>query len=181
VRGEVARCGKLDGAMSQGPDELEAGWELLRRADGAAVAFFTERLRDDDQDAFAHFGLATALGMAGRDEEAIPHLERALDIGLPPRLYNGARMQLGNSLRLVGRAEEAVAVHRQIAVDHPSSANDLLLALALRDAGRPDEGLATAMRAVLVASQDETIEAFRELFDTVIANLEGTVPPRPRP
>ena len=90
-------------------------------------------------------------------------------------------MQLGNSLRLVGRAEEPVTIHRQIAVHPPSSANDLLLALAQRDAGRADEGLATAMRAVLVASRDETIEAFRELFDTVIANLQGTVAPRPCP
>jgi tetratricopeptide (TPR) repeat protein len=167
--------------MSQGPDELEAGWELLRRADGAAVAFFSQRISEDTGDAFAHFGLATALGFAGPDPDAIPHLERALGLGLPPRLEIGARMQLGNALRQVGRSEEAIEIHRQIAVDHPSSANDLLLAVALRDSGRPDEGLATAMRAVLVASNDEMLEAFRELFDTVIAGLEGAVPPRPRP
>jgi len=167
--------------MTQGPDELEAGWELLRRADGAAVAFFTKRLQDDPGDPFAHFGLATALGMSGRDPEAIPHLEAALEIGLPPRLEGGARLQLANTLRLVGRVDEAIDLHRQIAVSHPSNTNDLLLAVALRDAGRPDEGLATAMRAVLVASNDEMLEAFRELFDTVIAGLEGVLPPRPRP
>jgi Flp pilus assembly protein TadD len=167
--------------MTQGPDELEAGWELLRRADGAALVFFTERLGEDPKDPFAHFGLATALGMAGRDPEAVPHLEEALRIGLPPRLDNGARMQLANALRLVGRADDAVAMHRQIAVEHPSAANDLFLAVALRDAGRPDEGLATAMRAVLTASADETLEAYRELFDKVIADLEGALPPKPRP
>ncbi len=153
----------------------------MRRADGAALAFFTERLAEDASDPFAHFGLATALGMAGRDPEAIPHMERAIAIGLPPRLDNGARLQLANALRQVGRADEAVDLHRQIAVEHPSSTNDLLLAVALRDAGRPDEGLATAMRAVLVASNDETLEAFRELFDKMIAELEGVLPPKPRP
>jgi Flp pilus assembly protein TadD len=167
--------------MSQGPDELEAGWELLRRADGAAVAFFTQRITDDATDAFAHFGLATALGMEGPDPEAIPHLEQALELGLPPRLSIGARMQLGNALRQVGRTDEAIVIHRQMAVDHPSATNDLLLALALRDNGRPDEGLAVAMRAVLMASNDEMLEAFRELFDSVIAGLEGNVALRPRP
>ncbi len=167
--------------MNQGPDELEAGWELLRRSDGAAVAFFSQRLVDDAGDPFAHFGLATALGMQHEMAEAIPHLQRALEIGLPPRLENGARLQLGDALRQVGRAEEAVQLHRQIAVNHPSSANDLLLALALRDSGRPDEGLAAAMRAVLVASNDETLEAFREFFDLVIASLEGREAGRPRP
>lgn len=167
--------------MSQGPDELEAGWELLRRADGAAVAFFSQRLGEDADDPFAHFGLATALSLQGSTAEAVGHLERALAIGLPPRLASGARLQLGDALRQVGRVDEAVRLHRQIAVETPSAANDLLLALALRDSGRPDEGLAVAMRAVLVSSQDETLEAFRELFDSVIAELEGNQRPRPRP
>lgn len=167
--------------MSQGPDELEAGWELLRRADGAALTFFSARIGEDDDDPFAHFGLATALGMQGSVAEAIGHLERALAIGLPPRLAGGARLQLGDALRRVGRVDEAIRLHRQIAVETPSAANDLLLALALRDSGHPDEGLAAAMRAVLAASQDETLEAFREFFDTVISQLEGGERHRPRP
>ncbi len=76
--------------------------QLGRSAD--AVAYYTEALRIDENDALSHRGLAIALHVTGRIDEAIPHYraavhERPSDF----ELWNG----LGGALAQTGRFDEA--------------------------------------------------------------------------
>jgi cyanophycin synthetase len=99
------------------------------------------------EDGAAAFDYASALDGADREAEAIPVYQRALRCGLPDELEYQAFVQLGSSLRVVGRANEAVAVHREASARWPDRvANRLFLALALLDA----EGGAMAVREVLL-------------------------------
>jgi tetratricopeptide (TPR) repeat protein len=97
---------------------------------------------DHPDDGAAVFRYADALDAAGREAEAIPVYRRALSTGLPDELAYRAMVQVGSSLRLIGQAGEAVAVHRQALARWPGRvANWPFLALALHDTGRPAEAL----------------------------------------
>ena len=81
---------------------------------------------------------------AGREEEAIPYYEEALALGLAEELRPKALLQLGSSLRNVGRHEEAVALLREGAAEYPEHGGlRFFLALALRSAGHEREAFAT--------------------------------------
>ena len=79
---------------------------------------------------------------AGREHEAIPHYERALELGLPDELVPQALLQLGSSLRNVGRIDDALAVLEDGVARYPDhAALRLFRAFALASAGRDREAL----------------------------------------
>src|SRR4051794_3999073 len=59
-------------------------------------------------DGTAEYELGGEHDSAGRPAEAVPHYERALELGLPDELLPGCLLQLGSTLRNLGRLDEAV-------------------------------------------------------------------------
>ena len=86
---------------------------------------------------------------AGREDQAIPLYEQALAAGLTGDLRARCLLQLGSSLRNVGRIEEAVTL--------------------LQDARRefPDFRPLRAFLALALHSADRDREALRELLETI--------------
>jgi len=79
---------------------------------------------------------------AGRADEAIPHYERALELGLPDALVPRCLLQLASSLRNLERIDEALAVYDEAIARFPDDAAlPLFRAFALADAGRDREAL----------------------------------------
>lgn len=101
--------------------------------------------RDPD----ALYEWASVHDFLGREAEAVPLYRAALDAGLSGDRRPQAVIQLASSLRNIGEPEEAVA----LLADHQpepvtGSAADAFRALALHDAGRTDEALRAALRAL---------------------------------
>lgn len=93
--------------------------------------------------AVVQFERACAHDRAGREEEAIPCYEQALEAGLRDPMRAQALLGLGSSLRNVGRHNEAVHVLARATEEYPASAAlPLFHALALRSAGREREAFA---------------------------------------
>ncbi|GAA1730094.1 tetratricopeptide repeat protein [Aeromicrobium alkaliterrae] len=87
---------------------------------------------------------------AGREEQAAPLYVQALQAGLDDDRHAQAVVQLASTLRNLGRVEEAVELLETLAPDTSvGSARAAFLALALHDAGRPDEALRVALEALI--------------------------------
>ena len=77
---------------------------------------------------------------AGRAEQAIPLYERALELGLPPELVPRALVQLGSSLRNVGRVDDAASLLTEARAKYPQDAAVAVFrAFVLIDQGRARE------------------------------------------
>jgi tetratricopeptide (TPR) repeat protein len=99
--------------------------------------------REAVEAAFAH-------DRAGREAEAIPCYERALELGLPDQLRQQALLGLGSSLRNVRRHDQAVAVLEGAVADYPDHGGlRFFLALARWSAGREREAMRDMGRLAL--------------------------------
>jgi predicted Zn-dependent protease len=84
-------------------------------------------------------------------------------------------IQLGSSLRGLGRPEEAVAVLTAVTADRPESvAAQLFLSLALLDADRPAEAVRGLVESTLAHSGDPDVVAYRTALLSSAAALSRT-------
>jgi cyanophycin synthetase len=93
-------------------------------------------------DAVAEYEVGGEHDSAGREQEAIPHYERALALGLPDELVPRCMLQLASSLRNVGRQEDALRVFDDAIASYPDDAAlPLFRAFLLADLGRERDAL----------------------------------------
>lgn len=101
----------------------------------------------DDPDAVYEW--ASVHDFLDREADAIPLYRAALAAGLTGERRPQAVIQLASSLRNVGRADDAIALLESHTADPVTgAAGQAFLALALRDAGRLDEALRVALKAL---------------------------------
>ncbi|GAB3706569.1 tetratricopeptide repeat protein [Mariniluteicoccus flavus] len=135
-------------------------WES-RVADFWATADFDDRegavarMRDlaaerGPHDADARFELGGAYDSAGFETDAQTEYAAARALGLTGARLAQLNIQQGSTLRNLGRLDEAIAMLEATEPD-PSigDARAVFLALALRDAGRPDEALRLCIEALV--------------------------------
>lgn len=99
----------------------------------------------------AHLNLGTALDDAGRSEESLPHLRRALELkpGHPDTLNS-----LGNVLNHLGQPNEAlIFLEEAIRLQPRFAAAHNTLGATLMSLGRTEEGVAAFRRAVEIQPQ----------------------------
>jgi len=103
----------------------------------------------DPNGADVHAWYASSLNFAGRPEEAIPLLQKAIRINpLCPTHYF---MYLGNALRMTGRFEEAVSAYKkalQRAADNITAHIGLLATYSMM--GREKEARAEAAEVLMI-------------------------------
>lgn len=173
-RGEAEVAGKLLEALGKehGEDAVYLWLEIARarsrleKHDNARIALkrFLKRVPDEDRsearvEAYAY--LAQLAEKAGEEEQAIEHLERAIE-AMPddPRPF----VNLGAYLRAKGHAEEAVDVlDAAIALmdeDRPSPIALQELGLARRDAGREHDAIETLEQVIRLFVARAAIDDF---------------------
>ena len=115
------------------------------------------------EEAFAH-------DRAGREAEAIPCYERALELGLPDQLRQQALLGLGSSLRNVRRHREAVRVLGDAVAEYPDHGGlRFFLALARWSAGEERD----AMRAMGALALDEAdLRGYRRAAELYLSELD---------
>jgi tetratricopeptide (TPR) repeat protein len=134
---------------------VDAVWADADQLGGEGVisaidALAAERPADD---ALALFEQAGARDSAGLEQEAEPLYRDAISAGLPDDEHGQAVIQLASTIRNLGRAEESLDLIRTEFAgrpEHPyADAAAAMEALALASLGRPTEGLAVTIHALV--------------------------------
>jgi tetratricopeptide (TPR) repeat protein len=133
-------------------DRVREYWATFDGADReAAVARMRELAAERGPcDPDARFELGGAYDSTGLEQEAAAEYAAARELGLSGSRLAQLNIQEGSTLRNLGRFEEAIEMLEASEPD-PSvgDARAVFLALALRDAGRPDEALRVAIEALV--------------------------------
>ena len=96
----------------------ESGWQF-KDAPSRLIAYFKTLADQYPMSGRAKFELANALDYLGEEAQAIPLYEEAISLGLSEEYEAYARLQLGSSLRNVGRFDEAVSLLRDAERHYP--------------------------------------------------------------
>jgi tetratricopeptide (TPR) repeat protein len=119
--------------------------ELAAAADRALAA-----ARTRPSDGAAQLAAACALDRVGREAEALPRYQAALDLGVPGDERRRALVGYGSTLRNCGRIDDAIARLGEAVVEFPDyPALRCFLALALHSGGHRAAALATLLDVVL--------------------------------
>jgi hypothetical protein len=106
-----------------------------------------------DTDARAAYEAGSARDSVGLEAEALPHYQRALELGLEEPLHSQLLIQYASTLRNVGRYDEGLALLDGIGSEHE-----------LADA-------AAAFRALILASRGDVAEALALALGTLAPHL----------
>lgn len=141
-------------------EEITALWRLAEPA--ARVSAAEELHAAHPEDPRITYEYASALDSAGAEQAAVPLYEVALGAGLPEPHAHRARIQLASSLRLLGRASEALEQLDEVLATHPESVGARgFRALVLRDLGRSDEAVSELLAVITSTSTDTDVEHYR--------------------
>ena len=182
------------GAVPDGPAEIRAKVvaargehpleeriaELWRAAPVDRQRLLLALLDADPDDPRLMFEWASALDAGGHEAQAVAAYETALRGGLREPHRHQALIQLGSSLRVVGRPADAVSVLSHVATARPESvAAQAFLALALRDSGRADEAVRVLLEALVAHAGDADDVAYRPALLRYAASLTPDAHPTP--
>ena len=108
----------------------------------------------------------------GREREAIPLYERAIERGLSGGDLEGAILSLGSSHRAVGDHAKAAEVLRGGVERFPQDrAMQVFLAMALHDAGEHDQAMGLLLRNLAETSSDPEIASYGEAISYYASRL----------
>ncbi len=132
-------------------------------------------LRENPDDAEAHYQMAWTLDVRGMEREAIPHYRRALEIGLAGEDRGGAMLSLGSSLRAVGEYGEAVSILRRGCSEFPEDrAMEVFLAMALYNVGKYGESVGILLENLAETSSDVDIQSYGKAISFYADKLDET-------
>lgn len=132
-------------------DRIASFWAAADDAQPDAMLSAMRELLEERpaNDPNALYEWASVHDYLGREHEAVPLYRAALGNGLDRPRRAEALIQLASSLRNLGDPESAIELLRSLPSDETTGdAAQAFLALALRDAGRHDEALRTALIAL---------------------------------
>lgn len=153
-------------------DAAQEGAELLRDGErDAAIAALERAIEDDPRNEYAYFFLGSAHFDKGQFDKAMKASLEAL--ALAPD-YLGAMVQLGHSLRMLGRHTEAIRVARQLLAKNAND-GDALYLLGLSHYARGERAAAVEYLTRFLGTRPE-LEAANEV-QGLIQVLRGEVEP----
>ena len=124
---------------------------------------FQEVFEDYHENAAYLFEYASALDFLGKETEAIPLYQRALELGLSGKMKIQAEIQLGSSLSVTGENEKAIFILGRVLKETGDPAVLSFLCIALFRYGETMKSLKTALNFILSGNQGRIPEYERTL------------------
>ena len=162
------------------PGTLERAIRLRRAGElEEARTVLLELLQGNPEDPVVNYQCAWVHDRMGREREAIPLYERAIERGLSGGDLEGAILSLGSSYRAVGNPAKAAEVLRGGVARFPQNrAMQVFLAMALHDLDEHDEAMGLLLRNLAETSSDPEISAYKEALSFYANRLNEPRSPR---
>jgi tetratricopeptide (TPR) repeat protein len=139
---------------------IESGWQH-KGNETKLIQYFLDIVKKYPKSARAKFELANVYDYLGKEQEAIPLYEKAIQMGLTSEYEAYALLQLGSSLRNVGRVDDAIRILSDAEKRYPELPSiTMFLGMAMHDSDRHSEALRTVLTAMLRHLKTSDIERY---------------------
>ncbi len=150
---------------------VENGW-LFKNDENQLLHYFSDIVKKYPNSARAKFELGNVYDYLGQEMQAIPLYEEALEMGLKDEWEAYALIQLGSSLKNVGKLNDALEVLTEAETRFPHLLSiSMFLGITLHHANRESEGMKTVLKAVMRQMKTTDIERYSFALDNYINKL----------
>ena len=134
-----------------------------------------ELVAEKPDDPQINYQCAWVHDLLGREHEAIPFYERAIEEGLTGEDLEGAILGLGSTYRALGEYQRAVEVLRGGTTRFPNNrAMQVFLSMALYNIGECREAVELLLRNLAETTSDEGISAYNRAILFYAGRLDET-------
>ncbi|WP_377890895.1 tetratricopeptide repeat protein [Alkalihalobacillus sp. R86527] len=128
-----------------------------------ASEMFVKLVKENPDDASLQYQCAWSFDVLGKESEAVPHYEKAIELGLPSNELEGALIGLGSTYRTLGKYEKSKAVFLN-GMDHfPNNrAIQVFYAMTLYNLGEHQEAMEYLLTNLVETTKDDTILSYRK-------------------
>ena len=157
-------------------NELERAVYLRRNGRaGEARELLLKLVAEEPDDPQVNYQCAWVHDLLGREHEAVPFYERAIEEGLTGGDLEGAMLGLGSTYRALGEYQRAVEALRSGTTRFPDNrAMQVFLAMALYNAGECREAVELLLQNLAETTGDEGISAYKRAILFYAGRLDET-------
>ena len=142
---------------------VENGW-LFKNDENQLLHYFSDIVKK--------YPNGNVYDYLGQEMKAIPLYEEALEMGLKDEWEAYALIQLGSSLKNVGKLNDALEVLTEAETRFPHLLSiSMFLGITLHHANRESEGMKTVLKAVMRQMKTTDIERYSFALDNYINKL----------
>lgn len=127
-----------------------------------ALRVLQKPLAESPEDPKTNYEAACVHDSLGREREAIPFYERAIENGLSGKDLEEATLGLGSTYRVLGDYRKAVQILRSGVARFPENRSlQVFLSMALHNVGEHAEAMEVLLRNLAETTSDEDISRYR--------------------
>lgn len=142
---------------------------------GEARELLLKLAAEEPDDPQVNYQCAWVHDLLGREHEAVPFYERAIEEGLTGGDLEGAMLGLGSTYRALGEYQRAVEALRSGTTRFPDNrAMQVFLAMALYNAGECREAVELLLQNLAETTGDEGISAYSRAILFYASRLDET-------
>lgn len=142
---------------------------------GEARELLLKLVAEEPDDPQVNYQCAWVHDLLGREHEAVPFYERAIEEGLTGGDLEGAMLGLGSTYRALGDYQRAVEALRSGTTQFPDNrAMQGFLAMALYNAGECREAVELLLQNLAETTGDEGISAYKRAILFYAGRLDET-------
>lgn len=140
-----------------------------------ALEILVDLHREQPDDAQVNLQSAWANDKLGREREAVPFYERAIELGLEDAELRDALLGLGSTYRALGAYDKALTTLDRAVATFPNDTGLVVFrAMALYNAHQYKEACETLLRVLSATTAASDIAVYREAIDLYAADLDRT-------
>ncbi|MFK3939191.1 tetratricopeptide repeat protein [Alkalihalobacillus sp. NPDC078783] len=141
------------------------------KAQTLLLALIKEKPEDPD----LHFYLASSHDGLGQETKAIPHYQQAIELGLTGIHYEKAFIQLGSSLRCIGKYAEAEKIFHNGLKEFPENAAlSVFLAITEYNLGHTRQSTQRLLTVLMEEPKNEWLQTYKKALTFYAAHLDET-------
>ncbi|WP_270180832.1 tetratricopeptide repeat protein [Alkalihalobacillus sp. CinArs1] len=125
------------------------------------------------EDASVHYQCAWSFDVLGKESEAVPYYEKAIELGLPTEELEGALLGLGSTYRTLGDYENSKAVFlKGMEIFPKNRAIQVFYSMTLHNLGEHGEAMELLLTNLVETTNDDAILSYRRAIEFYADKLD---------
>lgn len=132
-------------------------------------------VKEDPENGFYQFQCAWTYDSLGKEKEAVPHYEKAIQLGLKPEILVDAYLGLGSTYRTLGQYEQAKCIFEQAISEFPEAEHlKVFYAMTLYNLGEHSMAMETILNTLLLTTNHKEIKDYSKAIKFYSDKLDQT-------